>query len=147
MRAVVLRVRVKGRWVHDVADVKRRKSVVTFVREGEDEGGEDNAASTTSNTNATPGTVTGLAGAGKGTAAGGTWSKANGSQTNGWGGKGQRRVERCWWRIKVCFCHHLIHVTSSKSPRCSRRVLRSSNLTFLLSPGRAFAKTEVGGLI
>ena len=65
------------RWAQDPADVKRRKSVVTFVREGEEEGDEDDAASTTSNATATPGTMTGHAGAGKGTAAGGTWSKAN----------------------------------------------------------------------
>ncbi|KAF8125165.1 hypothetical protein EV363DRAFT_682104 [Boletus edulis] len=51
------------RWVQDMSDGKRRKSVATFVREGEEDGGDDDAASTMSSS-----TVT---------ATGGTWSKAN----------------------------------------------------------------------
>ena len=69
------------RWVQDAPDAKRRKSVVTFVREGEDDGGEDDAASTTS-------TATGPGDTPKGTtsATGGTWSKANLKSTErvGW---------------------------------------------------------------
>lgn len=56
--------------------------------------------------------------------------------------QGQRRVERRRRRSKVRFGRHFIHLTSSMSLRCSRRVLRSSNLTFSLSPGWAFVETE-----
>lgn len=58
--------------MQDAVEGKRRKSVVTFVREGEDEGGEDDSASTTSTA-----TVTALGDGTKGTETVGTWSKAN----------------------------------------------------------------------
>ena len=50
--------------------------MVTFVREGDKEGPEDDGVLATSSATVTPGTVTGLANGGKGVAAG-TWSKAN----------------------------------------------------------------------
>jgi hypothetical protein len=111
------------RWVQDPAEGKRRKSLVTLVREGEEEGGEDDAASTTSTASA-------------GTATGGTWSKANLKPNervgwtrgrDGWSGVGGE--VRCV-------------VSRSLPPRCPRRVLHSSNLTFSLSPGWAFVETE-----
>ncbi|KAI9568458.1 hypothetical protein HD554DRAFT_2098163 [Boletus coccyginus] len=105
------------RWVQDAADVKQRKSVVTFAREGEEEGGEDDAASTTSNATATSSTMTGLAGAGKGTATGGTWSKVNlkPNERVGW-----TRGRDGWSGVGG----------------------EVSNLTFSLSPGWAFVETE-----
>lgn len=48
-----------------------------LVRDGEEDGGVDDAASTTSSTTITPGTVSGLTDVGRGTGVGGTWSKTN----------------------------------------------------------------------
>lgn len=119
------------RWVQDAAEGKRRKSVVTFVRDGEEDGGEDDASSTTST--ATAGTVP---------VPGGTWSKANLKPNervgwtrgrDGWSGVGGE--VRC---VSVVVSHR----ARSLPPRCSRRVLHSSNLTFSLSPGWAFVETE-----
>ncbi|KAF8550194.1 hypothetical protein OG21DRAFT_1487939 [Imleria badia] len=102
------------RWVKDTADTKRRKSVVTFVRDGEEEGAEDDAASTTSSATVTP---MGLADAGKGTGTGGTWSKANlkPNERVGW-----TRGRDGWSGVGG----------------------EVSNLTFSLSPGWAFVETE-----
>ena len=52
--------------------------------------------------------------------------------------EGQRRLERRRRRSEVRFRRR----PRSLPPRCSRRVLHSSNLTFSLSPGWAFVETE-----
>ncbi|KAN0074594.1 hypothetical protein V8E55_011643 [Tylopilus felleus] len=107
------------RWVRDTPpDGKRRKSMVTFVRDGEEEGGDDDAASTTSNATVTPGTMAGLADAVKTTGTPGTWSKAN-----------LRPNERVGW-------------TRGRDGWCGVGGEISSNLTFSLSPGWAFVETE-----
>ena len=57
--------RENERWVKDTADTKRRKSMVTFVREGDEDGAEDDDASSTSSATVIPVTMVGLANGGK----------------------------------------------------------------------------------
>ncbi|KAH0826222.1 hypothetical protein J3R83DRAFT_5680 [Lanmaoa asiatica] len=105
------------RWVQNSAEGKRRKSVVTFVRDGEEEGGEDDDASTTTTTTTTA-TVMGLADGGKATGTAGTWSKAN-----------LKSNERVGW-------------TRGRDGWSGVGGEVSSNLTFSLSPGWTFVETE-----
>ena len=129
------------RWVKDTADTKRRKSTVTFVREGDEDGPEDDGASSTSSATVTPGTV-GLADGGKG-ATGGTWSKANlkPNERVGWT-RGRDGWSGVGGEVRYVFLLYSCLGVCCSCPRCSCRVLRSSNLTFSLSPGWAFVETE-----